>query len=100
VSPHFIRFREISVRAARSERVDARKTASRENLEEVGIGLYWSFDILLALKSARIPTDPDFGPVSSVGSSHNRPTSAEDNEEALLWAISGPRSMFQNAEKL
>jgi len=44
-------------------------------------------DILLALKGhlrARIPTEPGFGPVSSVGSSHNRPTSAEDNEEALL----------------
>jgi hypothetical protein len=41
------------------------------------------FDILLALK-ARIPTEPGFGPVTSVGSSYNCPTSAEDNEEALL----------------
>ena len=30
---------------------------------------------------ARIPTESDVGPISSVGSSHNRPTSAEDNEE-------------------
>jgi hypothetical protein len=28
--------------------------------------------------------EPGLGPVSSVGSSHNRPTSAEDNDEALL----------------
>jgi hypothetical protein len=31
----------------------------------------------------RIPTEPDVDPVSSVGSSHNRLTSAEDNAEAL-----------------
>jgi hypothetical protein len=42
-----------------------------------------SFDILLP-KRERIPTEPDVGPVSLVGSSHNRLTSAEDNEEALL----------------
>jgi hypothetical protein len=35
-----------------------------------------------APQAARIPTEPRFGEVSSVGSSHNRPTSAEDNEEA------------------
>jgi hypothetical protein len=33
-------------------------------------------------QAARIPTESDVGPISSVGSSHNRLTSAEDNEEA------------------
>jgi len=28
-----------------------------------------------------------FPEMASVGSSHNRPTSAEDHEEALLWAV-------------
>jgi hypothetical protein len=44
-------------------------------------------DILLALKQPLKGEDPyvaGFGPVSSVASSHNRPTSADDNEEALL----------------
>jgi hypothetical protein len=50
---------------------------------------------------AEIPTEPGFGPVSSAGSSHNRPASAEDNEEALLlgcppidpfWGRGGSRS--------
>jgi hypothetical protein len=35
-------------------------------------------------QAARIPTESDFSPISSVGSSHNRLTSAEDNEKALL----------------
>src|SRR5436853_7516635 len=35
-------------------------------------------------QAARIPTEPDVGPVSSVGSSHNRLSSAEDNKEASL----------------
>jgi hypothetical protein len=34
----------------------------------------------------------DFTRISSAGSSHSRPTSAEDNEEALLRAMPGPRS--------
>ena len=34
-------------------------------------------------QAARIPMESDFSPISSVGSSHNRPTSVEDNEEAL-----------------
>jgi hypothetical protein len=50
-------------------------------------------DILLAL-SARIPTEPGFAPVSSLGSSHNRPTSAEDNEEALLLRLPAGRSFW------
>jgi hypothetical protein len=39
-------------------------------------------------KAARIPTAEAawFSPLASVGSSHNRPTSAEDNEEASLLA--------------
>jgi hypothetical protein len=41
---------------------------------------------------ARIPTEPNVGPISSAGSSHSRLTSAEDNEEALLFALSGDRS--------
>ena len=44
-----------------------------------------------------------FDPVSSVGSSHNRLTSAEDNEEALLFAMPGDRSfsiLGLNAEAL
>jgi len=35
-------------------------------------------------KIVRIPTQLGFVPVSSVGFSHNRPTSAEDNQKALL----------------
>src|SRR5258707_10447419 len=34
--------------------------------------------------AAKIPTESDFNPISSVGSSHGRLTSAEDNEEASL----------------
>jgi hypothetical protein len=37
--------------------------------------------------------EPEVAPISSAGSSHNRPSSAEDNEEALLLAypvIGGP----------
>jgi len=37
-------------------------------------------------QAARIPTESQVGPISSLGSSHNLPTSAEDNEEALLLA--------------
>ena len=33
-------------------------------------------------KREKIPTEPDVGPVSSVGSSHSALTSGEDNEEA------------------
>jgi hypothetical protein len=40
-----------------------------------------------------------FTPISSVGSSHNRPTSAEDCEEALLWALPGPRSFGQEKHR-
>jgi len=55
------------------------------------------FDILLALKGEdSYTTEPGFGPVSSVGSSRNRPTSAENNEEALLLGCPpiGPRSFL------
>jgi len=34
--------------------------------------------------AAWIPTESDFSPISSVGSSHSRLTSAQDNEEASL----------------
>jgi hypothetical protein len=36
-------------------------------------------------QTARIPTESE-APICSAGSSHNRPTSAEDNEEASLLA--------------
>jgi hypothetical protein len=61
-----------------------------------GGGCVWVV-LTLALTSsppqtARIPTESDVGPISSVGSSHNRPAAAEDNEEALLLALPGHRS--------
>jgi methyltransferase (TIGR00027 family) len=60
--------------------------ASIQNLEVV-------FDYMAPPpQTARIPTESDVGPISSVGSSHNRPTSAEDNEEASLLAMPGHRS--------
>src|SRR5215470_7587586 len=48
---------------------------------------------------ARIPTEPDVSPVSSAGSSHSRLTSAEDNEEALLFAMPSDRSFGQGEFK-
>src|SRR5271166_491470 len=55
-------------------------------------------------QAARIPTESEVAPISSAGSSHNRPTSAEDNEEALLLAypaigLVDKRSIEQSEEK-
>jgi hypothetical protein len=48
--------------------------------------------------------EPEVAPISSAGSSHNRPSSAEDNEEALLLAypaigLVDKRSIEQSEEK-
>ena len=55
-------------------------------------------------QAARIPIEPEAAPISSAGSSHNRPSSAEDNEEALLLAyptigLVDKRGIEQSEEK-
>jgi hypothetical protein len=55
-------------------------------------------------QAARIPTEPDLSLVSSEGSSHNRLTSAEDNEAASLLGcppigLVDKRNIEQSKEK-